>query len=419
MIKLNRNHFFIAASSIALLVVLIIQVNWIYTTAKIKEDLFNETARLVLSRTADALCSDSSACKSIAGSANAEGKRKVDSLFNHYMQEYNIHVDYYFEFRRLASASSVSQSAVAPVNSPYTPNAYATCIGPGELKGTNLYEGPLELTLIFPDREQFLAEEMGVPFVSSVLLILVVIVIFWKTTLSLLREKEVADRTTDFFNNMTHEFKTPLTNIALAGKMLQKETNIKQEEKVKYYSGIILEENDKLGQQVELMLSMSALERGEIPLKKELLDLHQVIQAAANCMNVQVEETNGQIKLKLEATNSFVNGDKQHLTSTISGLVDNAIKYAEAPPQIEVTTFNEENKLVIQISDNGIGIDDRFHSRIFEKFFRVPTGDRHNVKGFGLGLSYVKSIVEMHQGIISVESLINRGTTFKIVFSHA
>lgn len=233
-----------------------------------------------------------------------------------------------------------------------------------------------------------------------------------------MKEKEVADRTTDFFNNMTHEFKTPLTNIALAGKMLLKETNIKQEEKVKYYSGIILDENDKLRKQVELMLSMSALERGEIPLQRERLDMHQIITAAQQCMAVQLEHSKGQIQLFLDAQHHLVLGDKQHLTNAVCNLVDNAIKYSNGQPVISISTNNLEGQLIILVADNGIGIDERFHESIFEKFFRVPTGDTHNVKGFGLGLSYIKSIVEMHEGTVTVESSFGHGTTFKVVLNH-
>lgn len=420
--KLNRNHFFVIVSSLALLIVLIIQINWIQKAARIKEDLFNETARIILSRTADALCLDSAACKSIAGESTNDGKRKVDSLFQHYMQLYNIHIDYYFELRRLPSSSEADTQhlaqAEAPVNSPYTPNAYATCIGPGELKGNSLYTGPLELKLIFPDREQFLAEEMGIPFVSSVLLILLVLVVFWKTTLSLMKEKEVADRTTDFLNNMTHEFKTPLTNIALAGKMMVKDSNIGAAGKVKHYTDIILDENHKLSQQVELMLSMSALERGEIPLQETDFDLHQLILETAKCMGVQIENRQGQLNLDLLASQSLINGDRQHLSNAICGLLDNAIKYSELSPVISVKTFNEANCIVMEVSDKGIGIDGAFHEKVFDKFFRVPTGDIHNVKGFGLGLTYLKKICDLHKVAIDVESEIGQGTTFRLRFNY-
>ncbi|MBL7930342.1 MAG: hypothetical protein JNL60_00485, partial [Bacteroidia bacterium] len=243
--KLNKNYIFIGVSSLALIIVLIIQVNWIYQTAKIKEDLFNETAKIILSRTADAISSDSAACRSIQTSADNEGTRKVDSLFHHYMALYNIHIDYYFEVHRIHSmegSESATKDEGNPIAglSPYTPNAYATCIAPNDLPGNQISSGPLELKLIFPDREQFLMEEMGIPFIASVLLIVVVIFMFWRTTLSLIKEKEISEHTTDFLNNMTHEFKTPLTNIGLAGKMLLKETNINHEDKIRHYSGIIL-----------------------------------------------------------------------------------------------------------------------------------------------------------------------------------
>lgn len=421
--KLNKNYIFIGISSLALIVVLIIQVNWIHQTAKIKEDLFNETAKIILSRTAEAISSDSAACRSIQTSTDNEGTRKVDSLFNHYMALYNIHIDYYFEVHRYLKLEQKKSSAGEenPISglSPYTPNAYATCIAPNDIPGNQISSGPLELKLIFPDREQFLMEEMGIPFITSVLLILVVIFMFWRTTLSLIKEKEISEHTTDFLNNMTHEFKTPLTNIGLASKMLVKETNIKQEDKVRHYSGIILEENEKLRQQVEQVLSMTALERGEVPIQKTETDLHQVIRDSLKCMSVQIENLKGHMDLQLDAEQVVVLGDRSHLTNSVCNLLDNAIKYSDGSPELMIRTYNRETYLVLEIADKGIGIEEEYQKKIFEKFFRVPTGDVHDVKGFGLGLTYIKKIIEMHGGFISLTSRKSEGTTVVINIPYA
>lgn len=422
--KLNKNYIFIGISSLALLVVLIIQVNWIYQTAKIKEDLFNETAKIILSRTADALSSDSAACRSIQGSADNEGTRKVDSMFHHYMTLYNIHIDYYFEvnrYKKIRQQNTSSRDEGNPVSglSPYTPSVYATCIAPGDLPGSNISSGPLELKLVFPDREQFLIEEMGTPFITSVFLILVVIFMFWRTTLSLIKEKEISEHTTDFLNNMTHEFKTPLTNIGLATKMLVKETNIKQEDRVRHYSGIILEENEKLRQQVEQVLSMTALERGEVPIQKTETDLHQVIRDSLKCMSVQIENVKGQLDVQLNAEQVVVLGDRSHLTNSVCNLIDNAIKYSDSSPELLIRTYNKDAYMVLEIADKGIGIDEEYQKKIFEKFFRVPTGDVHDVKGFGLGLTYIKKIIELHGGFISLDSRKSEGTTVTINIPYA
>jgi two-component system phosphate regulon sensor histidine kinase PhoR len=227
-----------------------------------------------------------------------------------------------------------------------------------------------------------------------------------------MKEKEISERTTDFLNNMTHEFKTPLTNIGLAGKMIIKDSNIKQEDKIKHYTGIILEENDKLKLQVEQVLSMTALEKGEIPLQETELDFHQLINACLKNITIQIENRHGHLKLNLDAERFVVMGDKTHLTNALCNLIDNAIKYSKDKPELWIQTSNVGQNLMIAISDKGIGIEKEYREKVFDKFFRVPTGDIHDVKGFGLGLAYIKKIVELHRGTIELESEKEKGTTF-------
>ncbi len=410
--KLNRTYLFILISSLALLIVLIIQVNWILDAAKTKEILFSEKATLVLSKTAEALAADTVTRKKLEVCVGNNERKKVDSLFNHYMKLYNIQIAYYFDVKPGAPVSNKNTSVSLGFSPTPTEGCYQQCIT--EDSGTK----GLELKLVFPDQEQFIMEEMGIPFISSVLLILVVGILFWRTAVSLMKEKELSEHTTDFLNNMTHEFKTPLTNIALAGKMMLKEPNIKQEEKIKHYSGIILEENEKLRQQVEQVLSMTALERGEIPLQKTELDLHQLIKDSLKCIGVQIENTQGEIRLDLKAENFVVMGDKTHITNALCNLVDNAIKYSGEKPELHIQTHNDGDKFVITISDKGIGIDSTYQDKVFEKFFRVPTGNVHDVKGFGLGLAYVKKIIELHGGSIHLQSEKGEGTTFTIALTY-
>lgn len=411
--KPNRTYLFIVASSLALVLVLGIQVNWIFRAAEMKEELFNEKAQMVLSRTTESLRSDVQTCGKIAacvqseptpGSAVILGNdemQKIDSLFQKYMREYNFHIDYTFAVAKPKTFKEVKESGF-PDHIYNLPLANAASMNGVELK------------LIFPDKKQYLMAEMGIPFFTSVILIVVVLVMFWRTVLSLLKEKEISEHTTDFLNNMTHEFKTPLTNIALAGKMMTRETNLRQEEKVRHYSGIILEENEKLRLQVEQVLSMTALERGEIPLQKTELDLHRLLEDSLKCIQVQIENAKGEVRLNLTAENCIVFGDKTHLTNAICNLVDNAIKYSGEKPEVSIRTSNGGADLVIEVADKGIGIDRADHKKVFEKFYRVPTGDVHNVKGFGLGLAYVKKIVELHGGTLALESEKRKGTTFTL-----
>jgi two-component system phosphate regulon sensor histidine kinase PhoR len=259
---------------------------------------------------------------------------------------------------------------------------------------------------------------MGTMFITSVILIIVVLVMFWRTVLLLMREKQISEHTSDFLNNMTHEFKTPLANIALAGKMITKDSAINQEDKIKHYSGIILEENEKLRLQVEQVLSMTALERGEIPLQKSELNFHELINDSVKHINIQIENKQGKLKLFLQAEHFQVVGDKSHLTNAMCNLIDNAIKYSPEKPEVFIQTVNDGKYLIVTVTDKGIGIEKEYQKHVFKKFFRVPTGDVHNVKGFGLGLAYIKKIVELHNGTIELYSEPGEGTTFTIILPY-
>lgn len=239
--KIDRTYIFVTLSSIALLLVLAIQVNYLLNTAQIKEQLFNEKANMVLDRTALALSNDTATIKNFSLMGSENETKKIDSLFNHFLKIYNFHIDYYFELKTLSAANSlqipnVSSKSEKPVEdlkigtikntNEEEAGCYQTCL-PAEGGGDKM-----ELKLVLPDKAQFIRAEMGVPFITSVLLILLVLVMSWRTIMSLLKEKKISEHTTDFLNNMTHEFKTPLTNIALAGRMMLRENNVAREEKL-------------------------------------------------------------------------------------------------------------------------------------------------------------------------------------------
>lgn len=414
---MNRTYSFIAFSSIALFVVLIIQVNWILQTAKIKEELFNDKANIVLAKTTAALYADEETCLKIEAYAEDNTSdiitklgeiesHKIDSLFSHYMAFYDFDIDYSFVISKRNPLQSNSNG----------PN-YFNHIYNKSLDRFNS-KNQFELKLIFLDKKQFILAEMGLLFITSVFLIVVVLILFWQTTLSLLKEKKISEHTADFLNNMTHEFKTPLTNIALAGKMLAKNIPIEKKEKIKHYAEIIVEENQKLSLQVEQMLGMTALERGEIPLQKVALDLHQLISFVLKSIRLQIEDKKGHLHVDLNATNAVILADKVHLTNMLCNLMDNAIKYSSETIQLSIQTSNIGQNLCLQVSDKGIGIEPKYHKKIFDKFFRVPTGNLHNVKGFGLGLTYLKNIVELHEGKIELQSKKGQGTTFTITLAN-
>jgi len=415
---MKRTYLLIFISSVALIFVLLIQINWILQSAKIKEQLFNETANMVLSKTTEAVRADQATCKGIedsveglksAGSAANLGVNEIrvlDSLFAYYMHLYNFHVDYTFEVVKTDPVAFKYQTGISEL-------IYNRPSGVREIS-----EG-IELKLTFPDKRQFIIAEMGVLFITSVILIIIVLLLFWKTVSSLIKEKIIAEHTTDFLNNMTHEFRTPLTNIALAGKMMIRDSVIPGEEKIRHYTGIILDENEKLQFQINQVLSMASLERGEIPFHKSTLNFHDLINDTLKNINIQFEDKRGHADLKLNAVNSIVTGDKIHLENVLRNLVDNAIKYTDVKPELTITTTNIGPDLIVSIKDRGIGIGREFQNEVFEKYFRVPTGNLHDVKGFGLGLAYVKKVIELHDGTVGLQSEINNGSTFTITIPNA
>jgi two-component system phosphate regulon sensor histidine kinase PhoR len=213
---------------------------------------------------------------------------------------------------------------------------------------------------------------------------------------------------------MTHELKTPVATISLASEMLQKDNIIENREKALRYDGIIYDENKRLGEQVEKVLQMAVLEKGDFKLKKNLVDLHSIIKQVTEKMMLQIESRNGKLQLYLNATDAVTRVDEVHFSNIISNLLDNAIKYSPENPDITISTLNEKNQIVIAVSDKGIGMSKDAQKRVFEKFYRVPTGNIHNVKGFGLGLSYVKIMTEAHGGSITLQSEPGKGSTFQI-----
>lgn len=266
----------------------------------------------------------------------------------------------------------------------------------------------------FPEKEAYLLSSMGFWFFSSAIL-LIVIIFFAYTTFIILRQKRMSEVTRDFINNMTHELKTPISTIAVSADVLTRENESADAARRNRYSHIIKNENERLKKQVERVLQIATLEKDEIQINKETLDVHKLIRELSKTMQVPLESKNGTIHTSLEAHRHIIEADRMHLMNILYNLVDNAIKYSgDRPPKIRIHTAHTKQGLQIRIVDNGIGINRSDLKMIFKKFFRVSTGNRHDVKGFGLGLAYVKMMVEKHNGKISVESEIEKGSTFTI-----
>lgn len=269
--------------------------------------------------------------------------------------------------------------------------------------------------IYYPNKNSLLLGQMDF-WVFSSILILLVVVFFSYTIMVILRQRRLSEVKTDFINNMTHELKTPISTIALSTDMLLKQSNLPQpdHEQLKRYAGIIKSENDRLKNQVEKVLQIATLSPEKMNLKMQSIDINQLVESAVASIELRLEETDGIIKMNLTGTTTVVNGDLVHLSNVIFNLLDNAIKYCRATPEIEISTRTKGKKLEINIKDNGIGIPSEHMKAIFDKFFRVPMGNTHDVKGFGLGLFYVKTVVEAHHGSVEVKSTPGKGSIFTI-----
>jgi two-component system phosphate regulon sensor histidine kinase PhoR len=265
----------------------------------------------------------------------------------------------------------------------------------------------------FPNREAHLINQMGIWSFSSVVLLLV-IVFFSYTLFIILKQKRLSEIQKDFINNMTHEFKTPISTIAVSAEVLKDPNIIHQPERLLNYSTIIEKENLRLKQHVERVLQMARLDKEDFAFSKESLDVHEVIQDALHNTSVSLQETQGRVNLEMKAKHYELKADRLHLTNVFSNLIDNAIKYCKGCADILIRTSNREGGILVEVVDNGIGISPENQRRIFQKFYRVPTGNVHDVKGFGLGLSYAKTIVEEHGGSIQVNSEYGKGSTFRV-----
>jgi len=281
-----------------------------------------------------------------------------------------------------------------------------------------MFTEPAELLLYFPGRQVYLWRQIGPLLIPTAVLMLIIVACFAYTIRTILQQKRFAGFMVDFINNMTHEFKTPLSTVQLACEAINRDDIRGQSERVMHYNQMIVNETRRMRNQADKILQMAVLEEGDYEIKLEEIDIHKIIEAAVDAITLQVENRQGQVECDLRARYHILMADPVHITNVIHNLLDNASKYSPEKPHIIVTTENRNDRLVIVISDNGIGIAPQDTKFVFDKYFRVSQGDRHDVKGFGLGLSYVKHMVEAHHGRVSLTSEPGRGTRVELIFPH-
>lgn len=273
---------------------------------------------------------------------------------------------------------------------------------------------PHFLSIFFPHQKGYLLKTMWIMLLTSVLLLLIIVGAFTYTIRTIFMQKKLSEVKNDFISNMTHELKTPIATISLACEALTDKDMTSNESIRSNYVGMINQENKRLGLLVESVLKSATWDKGDLKLKKEEVDMHQIIKRVVENISIQVKSKSGEIIEKLDAENPIVNADTVHVTNLIYNLLDNANKYSPKRPQITISTNNYKDGLLLIIADKGMGIKRENLNKIFDKFYRVPTGNVHDVKGFGLGLNYVKAITEKHGGEIKVDSDYGKGTKFTI-----
>jgi two-component system, OmpR family, phosphate regulon sensor histidine kinase PhoR len=286
---------------------------------------------------------------------------------------------------------------------------YTTQLFPNDIFPENNF-----LTVWFPQKSLLLFSVSDFNLLTSFIFILIVMVCFAYTLVTLVKQKKLSDMKSDFINNMTHELKTPIATISVATDALRDTATGATGEQIKYYSSIIRQENERMNAQVERVLQLARLDKKEMQLNKESINIHELIHNAATTFRMQVEKSSGTLTEELDAEQPVIFADALHISNVIHNLLDNAKKYSPENPFIKIKTWNEPEGVFFSVADTGMGINKETQKKIFDKFYRASKGNIHDVKGFGIGLSYVKEIVELHGGKISVESQPGQGSTFTV-----
>lgn len=265
----------------------------------------------------------------------------------------------------------------------------------------------------FPSKESYIMSRMGIWIFSSSI-ILIIIIFFAYTINVILKQKRLSETKNDFINNITHEFKTPISTISLSAEVLLQPNIVNEPERLSNYAQIIQDENNRLKSQVDKVLQLATLEKDKLKLENENIDIHQLINESIKSFDLLIQQKEGKIRCEFNSKNHLFVGDKVHLSNILHNLIDNAIKYTPVAPDILISTNHYKEGIEIRVKDNGIGITKEGQKYIFDKFYREPTGDVHDIKGFGLGLNYVKTIVEAYGGKIKLISKEKQGATFII-----
>jgi two-component system phosphate regulon sensor histidine kinase PhoR len=400
--------------TLACLVSLIgIQITWILKAAKMQEAQFSHSVNMAMNRIVDNLALNKAMCQEVAncmregseGSCyvmmkNREEWTDIGSIIKKDLKYYGITLDFEFDI-----VSSDRNKNINPVKSVYFSEDLVNA----------LQETGYELSIKFPEKRDFIFAQVGYIFIFSIVLLALVTLSFIMIYGFFKKERKLTGNIVDFVNNMTHEFKTPLTNISLANSMISKSETVEHNKKLSFYSQIIKTEHDKLKQRVEELLKNSFSESGT-PFYNESIDVCSVVENVIETYSVQMKDKGGNFSFWKEGENFIIKGNIDQFYIALGNIIDNAIRYSRSEPEIKIFLTSKNRSVRLMISDNGIGIAREHLSHIFEKYYRVPTGNVHDNNGFGLGLYHVKNIVSKMGGKIKVASSKGKGSRFSLDF---
>jgi two-component system, OmpR family, phosphate regulon sensor histidine kinase PhoR len=396
--------------TVVLTCLLVLQVYWFTKAFDVSEKQFDHSVQVALKKVADSVSSD---CEIKKLSSNfffvaTESELDEGDLDNLLKKEFlirSLNVDYELGVYNADDDTLVYGNYVEATKKAVPPLVV----------GQSATEHEKNFAVYFPGKKSYLAAQMDI-WIFSTLILLLMMGFFAYAIYSLLRERKFSALKNDFINNMTHEFKTPVTNVKIAGEILK--NKLEGNEGLNVYVDILLKENEKLQRKIDQVLWGSSIEHIRKP-ALEKIDVHQLISSCADAFQLKVREREGSLAIDLNASNSTILGDRELLGQAINNIIDNAEKYSPNRPRIVVTTRDHEDGIEINVVDEGIGIASNLKGKVFEKFFRVRTGDIHTVKGFGLGLSFVKDVIHRHRGKINLFSEIDRGTEVRIFLPKA
>jgi len=395
---------------------LLIQVNWLMESIKMQETIFAKGVNMALRQTALNMANDEELSTAMQNSIEKDSLinssevftqniiSRLDSTVQKELEFYHINLDFHFILINGEDTLSLDRNAK---------------VKNGELFHQS-FESPypdssIDLAIHFPGRSSFILKRIGIMFGTSVLLILFTMVSIFLILSYYRKERNFAQQVKDMIGNLTHEFMTPISSISLAGNMILNRSQKAGDETISHLATAIKEENTRLQRQVDRLLQLAAVENSGFDYNKAPVDIHQIITDAIQSMSFQIRGNDAEVICDFQAERSAVLADSLHIADVFVNFLSNSIKYSTEKPLIKIETRNLDSKIEITIADNGIGIPSREFKRIFEKYYRISTGDLHNTKGFGIGLFYVKTVVKAHQGTITVKSENHNGSTFTIV----